>query len=119
MKMYVCEVQTIREINCRTYNSFNGRLSPNWQTFKPISKNFGPYTLYGIGQQATISLVGWYDIKVDAISSASVGGYDSIGGATCSYKIEKEKVVITLTSIDEDMARALCWITISGYTINE
>ena len=106
-------------INCRTYNIFNGSLSPNWQTFKPISKNFGPYTLYDIGQQATISLVGWYDIKVDAISSASVGGYDSIGGATCSYKIEKEKVVITLTSIDEDMARALCWITISGYTINE
>ena len=29
--MYVCEVQTIREINCRTYNSFNGSLSPYWQ----------------------------------------------------------------------------------------
>ena len=31
MKMYVCEVQTIREINCRTYIRFNGSLSPIWK----------------------------------------------------------------------------------------
>ena len=34
--MYVCEVQTIREINCRTYNSFNGSLYPKWISTQKI-----------------------------------------------------------------------------------
>ena len=103
-------------INCRTYISFNGSLSPTWRALKRVTQDYGPITMYNPGEQSIIQMTGWFDLKVNSIRFGSVGGYDSGGWATGTYRIEGDKIIVTLTGIEDGMARARYWITISGYT---
>ena len=96
--------------------SGNGSLSPTWRTLKRVTQDYGPITMYNPGEQSIIQMTGWFDLKVDSIRFGSVGGYDSGGWATGTYRIERDKIIVTLTGIEDGMARARYWITISGYT---
>lgn len=93
-----------------------GSLSPTWRTLKRVTQDYGPITMYNPGEQSIIQMTGWFDLKVDSIRFGSVGGYDSGGWATGTYRIERDKIIVTLTGIEDGMARARYWITISGYT---
>lgn len=93
-----------------------GSLLPTWRVLKRVTQDYGPITIYNPGDQSIIQMTGWFDLKVDFIRFGSVGGYDSGGWATGTYRIEGDKIIVTLTGIEDGMARARYWITISGCT---
>lgn len=118
--MYVCEVQTIREINCRTYINFNGSLSPNWAQLQLKSESVA-FKLYAVGVYTTIvpSTISQVT-SVIVTDSGCVYGYDGSSWANCSCYTDGRYVYVRLESYDTSKCtipndRAVGHVMIYGY----